>query len=73
MRSQPYHMRPWDEVYGQVYCIEEEDGQCIALIGKIPVVLPQDMTNKLAEAKGKRIGVLRTDTNYRMRILDEPS
>lgn len=71
MDGQPHHMRPWDEVLGPVNSVEEEDGHCLALIGKIPVILPQDMATKLAEAKGQRVGVLRTDCDYRFRVCDQ--
>ena len=70
MEAQPYHMRPWDEVLGPALGVEEHDGQCLALIGKIPVILPQEMAAKLAEAKGQRVGVLRTDFDYRLRVLE---
>ena len=71
MEGQPYHMRPWDEVLGPALGVDEYDGHCLALIGKIPVILPQEMAAKLAEAKGQRIGILRTDCDYRFRLIQE--
>lgn len=70
MDSQPYHMRPWDEVLGPALGVEEHNDYCLALIGKIPVILPLEMAAKLAEAKGQRVGVLRTDFDYRLRVLE---
>jgi len=70
MEAQPYHMRPWDEVLGQALGVEEHDGHCLALIGKIPVILPPEMAVRLTEAKGQRVGVLRTDFDYRLRVLE---
>lgn len=70
MEGHPYHMRPWDEVLGPALGVEEYDGHCLALIGKIPVILPQEMATRLGEAKGQRVGILRTDNDYRMRILE---
>jgi hypothetical protein len=70
MDGQPYHMRPWDEVLGPVHKVEEEDGYCLALIGKIPVLLPPELALRLRGAQGQRIGVLRTERDYRMRIID---
>jgi hypothetical protein len=70
MEGQPYHMRPWDEVLGPALGVEEYDGHCLALIGKIPVILPQEMATRLVEAKGQRVGVLRTDFDYRLRVLE---
>lgn len=69
MNGQPYHMRPWDEVLGPDIDVEEYEGHCIALIGKIPIILPKEMAARLREAKGQRIGVLRTDNDYRLRII----
>ena len=70
MDGQPYHMRPWDEVLGPDLEVEEHDGYCLALIGKVPVILPKEMVTKLKEAQGQRIGILRTEQDYRMRIID---
>ena len=69
MDGQPYHMRPWDEVLGPALEVEEHDGYCLALIGRILVCLPLEMAAGLREAKGKRIGVLRTDNDYRFRVI----
>lgn len=71
MDGQPYHMRPWDEVLGPYLEVEEHDGYCLALIGEIPVILPKDMAARLTEAKGQRIGILRTDCDYRFRLIQE--
>ena len=71
MEGQPYHMRPWDEVLGLALGVEEKDGHCLALVGKIPVILPKDMAARLTEAKGQRIGILRTDCDYRFRLIQE--
>ena len=70
MEGQPYHMRPWDEVLGPALGVEEHEDHCLALIGKIPVILPPRMAARLTEAKGKRVGVLRTDFDYRLRVLE---
>jgi hypothetical protein len=69
MDGQPYHMRPWDEVLGSVDKVEEDEGHCIALIGKISVILPQELACRLSEAKGQHVGVLRTDNDYRFRVI----
>ncbi len=71
MDGQPYHMRPWDEVLGTDLEVEEHDGYCLALIGKILVCLPLEMAARLREAKGQRVGILRTDKDgdYRFRVI----
>jgi len=70
MEGQPYHMRPWDEVLGPALGVEEYDGYCLAQIGKIPVVLPPEMVTRLEKTIGQRVGVLRTDFDYRLRVLE---
>ncbi len=70
MDSRPYYMQPWDEVLGPAISIEEFEGHCLALIGKIPVLLPQEMSGRLSEVKGQRIGILRTDNDYRLRVIE---
>jgi hypothetical protein len=69
MESQPYHMRPWDEVLGQALEVKEHESYCLALIGKISVLLPLEMLKRLSEAKGQRVGILRTDNDYRLRVI----
>jgi hypothetical protein len=71
MDGHPYYMRPWDEVLGPALGVEEHDCHCLARFGKIPVILPQEMATKLAEAIGQRVGVLRTDKDYRFRLIRE--
>lgn len=70
MDNRPYYMQPWDEVLGPAISIEEFEGHCLALIGKIPVLLPQEMSGRLSEVKGQRIGILRTDNDYRLRVIE---
>ena len=63
------HLRPWEEVLGLVNSVEEVNGQCLALIGKISVILPQELAARLTKTKGQRVGILRTDTDYRLRVI----
>lgn len=70
MYNRPYYMQPWDEVLGPAISVEDCEGHCIALIGKIPVLLPLEMSARLAEAKGQRVGILRTDNDYRLRVIE---
>lgn len=61
-----YHMSELDEVLGPLNAIEEFEGGIIALIGKIPVYLPSELTVKLQGLIGRRVGVLRFE-GYRVR------
>ncbi len=65
-----YHMRELDEVLGPLNSLEEANGWLLALIGKIPVLLPMELQDRLQSLLGKRIGVLRLD-GYRVRCIDD--
>ena len=60
----PYHMSELDEVVGDLHSIEETESSCLALIGKVPVLLPQELSPRLVEMIGKKISVLRLDGYY---------
>ncbi len=55
-----------EEVLGDLHGIEDCDGWIIAQIGKIPVLLPGEMTPRLKGLVDKRIGILRYE-GYRLR------
>jgi hypothetical protein len=61
-----YYMSELDEVLGPLNAIEECEGGIVALIGKIPVYLPSELTVKLQCLIGRRVGVLRLE-GYRVR------
>jgi len=63
-------MQPWDEVLGPAISVEECEGHCLALVGKISVLLPLEMSRQLKDAKGQRVGILRTDDDYRLRVIE---
>ena len=65
-----YRMRELDEVLGPLNSLEEADGWLLALIGKIPVLLPMELQDRLQSLLGKRIGNLRLD-GYRVRCIDD--
>lgn len=65
---EPYRMKDLDEVLGDLHRIEETEGGCIALIGKIPVILPPEMVVKLQNLVGRNVGILRLD-GYHIREL----
>jgi hypothetical protein len=71
MDNRPYYMQPWDEVIGPAISVEECEGHCLSLVGKISVLLPLEMSRRLKDAKGQRVGILRTDDDYRLRVIEE--
>jgi len=69
--SGPYRMHELDEVRGPLTHIEETDAGLLALIGKIPVLLPPELINSLQDCMGHKIGILRAaDRDYRIKFLD---
>ena len=64
-----YRMGELDEVIGDLHHIENTEIGLIALIGKVPVLLPEGLAGKLGGLVGKRIGILRYE-GYHMRCLD---
>ena len=71
MDGQPYQMRPWDELLGQAIEVKKYDDHCLARIGKISVILPLGLATRLEEAICQQVGVLRTDNDYRFRLIRE--
>lgn len=63
-----HRMEELEDVLGELHSIEEGYGWIIALIGKIPVFLPEEMAARLKELVGRRIEVLRYE-GYRLRVL----
>jgi hypothetical protein len=59
----------WSEIAGTVDGLRSKD--CILTVDMSgnKVILPEDMANNLEGYRGKRIAILRTDTDYRIREL----
>ncbi len=66
---EPYRMTELDEVLGPLHALDETDNGLVALIGKIHVLLPREMSPRLQEMMGQRIGILRYE-GYRLRVLE---
>lgn len=66
-------LAPWEEGALKLSNLTEDDGCLIASGGKVRLRLPLEMKADLANRVGRRISILRTDTDYRIRILDEQS
>ena len=65
-----YRLSELEEVHGELHGIEITEIGLIALIGKIKVLLPEELFGKLQGLVGKRIGILRLD-GYHIRCLDK--
>jgi hypothetical protein len=68
-----YRLQLWEEACGKLGEIQEADGYCLVTIGQVNVLVPGEFGAKLGTLRGQRISILRTDTDYGMRILDEQS
>jgi hypothetical protein len=66
-------LSPWEEGALTLIDLAEDEGSLIASGGKFRLCLPLHLKDDLTECLGLRISILRTDTDYRMRILDEQS
>ena len=63
---------PWEEGALKLSNLAEDDGCLVASDGKVRLCLPLHMKVELAKYLGLRISILRTDTDYRIILLDEP-
>ncbi|MFZ2472771.1 MAG: hypothetical protein WAW52_12640 [Methanothrix sp.] len=64
-------LQPWDEARGQLHGLQDLEGCLVARIGPVTVALPDELREKLRDKVGHKIGILRTDADYRFRCLDE--
>lgn len=59
----------WEEARGPLSDLRDIDGQLIVTIAGLVISLPSDFKARLKGHIGHSIAVLRTDSDYRMRIL----
>jgi hypothetical protein len=62
-----HRLSPWEEAVGELREIHEEGNYCLAIIGPVTLALPLDMFAQLKDLRGKRVGILRTEQDYRIR------
>jgi hypothetical protein len=65
-----YRLSEYEEVLGMLHRVENADMGLIAVIGKISVLLPDELAEDLLGLIGKRIGILRL-SGYHTRCLDK--
>lgn len=66
-----YHLQPFEEAVGNLHNLRVDDPFVVAVIGPVEVLLPMEMEEALSHLIGKRIGVIRTDSDYRMRVFSD--
>jgi pyrimidine operon attenuation protein/uracil phosphoribosyltransferase len=70
MSPSPIHIQPWEEFRGKLLELIEQESWLLAVIGTRQIVLPKTLKEKLQELEGKKIGILRTDLDFRLRNLE---
>lgn len=68
--SEPRRLRPWEEARGHFDELQEVGGCLLAKIGPVTVALPDELRGRLQGLTGRVIAVLRTDNDYRLRVID---
>lgn len=66
--SKVHRLGFYEESVGDLHNIREVDGYILASIGPVIVILPHELGAKLKPLIGSRIGILRTEQDYRLRI-----
>lgn len=64
-----YRLSELEEILGDLHSVEKTGIGLVAVIGKISVLLPEELAGKLQGLVGKRIGLLLLD-GYHVRRLD---
>jgi hypothetical protein len=60
---------PWEEAVGTLHEVNQVYGFLQARIGSMQICLPKEMLDELKGLLGQRIAILRTEKDYRLRIL----
>jgi hypothetical protein len=66
---EPYRLSELEEVLGDLHSVENTEIGQVAIIGKIKVLLPEELFEKLQGLIGRRVGILRLD-GYRVRCVE---
>ena len=65
-----YFLKSFEDVVGNLSELSEIDGNNTATIGGVCVSVPEEIAAKLLPNVGKRVGLLKTDTDFRIKISD---
>jgi len=69
-RLEEIRLHLWQEWADKILQLVENDGILVACGSKSAVVLPLEMKDDLKVLLGQRVSILRTDSDYRFRIID---
>jgi hypothetical protein len=67
----PIRLEPWTDAVGLLRELQERDGCLVARIGPVAVALPLELRVQLERLLGKKIGLLRTDKDFRIKVVDD--
>jgi hypothetical protein len=67
--AQVCRLQPYEEALGQLKNVQLLERYALAEIGPVIVDLPIEMGERLNPLIGQRIGVFRTDVDYRFRMM----
>jgi hypothetical protein len=62
-------LQPYEEALGQLKNVQLLEGYALAEIGPVTVALPIEIGERLNSFIGQRIGVLRTEVDYRYSVM----
>ena len=69
--AEVHRLQPWEEARGQLRELLDLEGCCLAArIGPVTVALPEELKGRLQGLIGQTICILRTDSEYRLRVVD---
>ena len=68
--AEPRRLRPWEEARGPFDELQDVAGCLLARIGPVTVALPDELRDRLQGLTGRVIAILRTDNDYRLRVID---
>ena len=71
MNRSIYFLKSFEEAVGNLSEIVEMDGHKTATIGSVCVSIPEDIAAKLYPNIGRRVGLLRIDSDFRMRVMSD--
>ena len=63
-------LEQWSDAIGSLHELREQDGCLVAKIGPVLVALPSELHDELQSHIGQKIAILRTDSDYRLRVVD---
>jgi len=66
----PRRLLPWEECWGMLHELREQDSQLLATIAGLIIVLPLELREQLEVLRGRLVAILRTDHDYKLRCPD---